>query len=235
MLALNEELLKIFQSLFIKKGVISYDEKILKFFKFIQLPIAISKHKFNNNQLLKQQGSIFKIYDKNNDEELVKSTKLKLMLTDENINSDFVTVNILNDEIDVRFSATYGSGQNKNKAKKHIKALLSDAEIIKIYDKYLSIINRNFDVWKEINLNILKYVLPRKNINIEIFCGDNWDNSRKQDLTNIYDNWYITKRSWNANLHDRYIETDKVKILLSSGLSNLDNRGKDFSYMVFLC
>jgi hypothetical protein len=37
----------------------------------------------------------------------------------------------------------------------------------------------------------------------------------------------------NNSIHDRYIITDKVKALLSSGLSNLDdNSNKDFSYMV---
>jgi len=240
MLALNESLLKLFYRIFIRKEKVEYDWKVIQFIKYIQLPVAISIHQLPPNlrqqpQFLKQQGSLFTILHKKDDLELVKATKLKLMLTDENTPKSFITVNIENDKINVNFSATYKKGESRGKARKHIKALLEDAEEIEIYDKYLATVNNNnFDVWSQINFPILKEILPQKNIKIKIFCED-WNDSRKADLKNLYEGWTI-EQSWNDKLnrrfHDRYIVTDKVEIILSSGLSNLNDGGKDFTYIV---
>jgi len=238
MLALNESLLRLFYRIFIRKEKVEYDWKVIQFIKYIQLPVAISVHQLSPNlhqpQFLKQQGSLFTILQKDNDLELVKATKLKLMLTDKDTQNSFITVNIENDKIDINFSATYKKGESKRKAREHIKALLEDAKEIEIYDKYLARVNNGFDVWSQRNFPILRKILPQKNIKIKIFCED-WNNSREADLKNLYGGWAI-EQSWdnelNRKIHDRYIVTDKVEIILSSGLSNLDDRGKDFTYIV---
>jgi len=38
--------------------------------------------------------------------------------------------------------------------------------------------------------------------------------------------------SYPSNMHDRYIETDKLRIILTSGLDYLENQRKDFTYIV---
>jgi len=103
---------------------------------------------------------------------------------------------------------------------------LSDAKWIKITDNY---IEYDSNQWNE-NKNILQNILPRLNIDIRIACGSF---TKKNDLKTIYSDWNIKSENINQNIHDRYIETDKVKILLSSGLYHLStNSQKDFTYMV---
>ena len=65
------------------------------------------------------------------------------------------------------------------------------------------------------------------------------ENNPKQHETNLCNMSFIYQftrasvQNINQNIHDRYIETDKVKILLSSGLYHLStNSQKDFTYMV---
>ena len=97
------------------------------------------------------------------EEELVKETKLKLMLTDRNENKPFVTVNIMADEIKVNFTATYKAHHYRDKARKHIKALLEDALHIRIVDKYLAR-DRCWNKCKQ----ILEQILPKRAIGITI-------------------------------------------------------------------
>jgi hypothetical protein len=142
-------------------------------------------------------------------------------------------INILEDETDVSFTATYKSGENRDKAIAHIKALLKDATTIKVYDRYLSKINNGSDSWSNTNKQVLLDILPQKTIQIEIYCQSDWNNSREADLTTICTQWIINKKTWDSTIHDRYIETDKVIILLSSGIINLSTTSiKDFTYVV---
>jgi hypothetical protein len=224
MLALNKELLKDFETMFVRKQAISIDAKIQNLVKYLHLPVLISKHqddKYKNPQIAKQGGNFFKVVDKQNDEDLVKATKLKLLLATDDTQVAYPKVNINSDKLSPNFSATYKIGETRSKAIAHIKALLEDASSIEIVDKYLSVVNNSFDTWQRISLNILQTILPQKIITINICCDNNWNTTREQDLSNFCTNWNVVKKHWDNTIHDRYIITDKVEIILSSGISNL--------------
>ena len=218
----------------IKQG--SYDREIIeKLFKYLQ-PFTMSiaqKDEIGLNDALVQalSGSgLIKIRNRTNEDILIEKTKLKLMLTTGSQNGSFPYpyINILNDEVDVNFTATYKSGEDRDKAVEHIQALLKDTKSIKIYDKYLTA-NSSWHTNKQVLLNIL----PQKVITIDIYCDVDWNLTCKNDLTRACMDWTIDKKPWDNTMHDRYIETDKVIILLSSGIINLRNNAtKDFTYIV---
>ncbi len=234
MLALDNDLLKLFEEIFILKNKIVIDKTNQNLINYLKLPVKISTHqnsKYLQPNLAKQQGNLFLVTNKQSDDDLIKSTKLKIMLSLNNNISNFLKINILKDKLQNNFTATFLKNESRDKARKHIKALLEDASEIKIIDKYIAGSN---NVWERINKNILKNILPQKNIDIKIFCQDNdWDQNRENDLNQFFNLWNIIKENWNNDFHDRYIITDKVEIILSSGLSNLDNNSKkDFTYIV---
>lgn len=238
MLALNQELLRDFETMFVRKQAIFIDEKIQSLVQYLHLPVLVSTHqdsKYTNPAIAKQGGNLFKVTNKTDDESLVKATKLKLMLGTDSTQTTYPKVNIISDKLSPNFSATYRARESRAKAKAHIKALLEDATSIEIVDKYLSSVDNRtgYDVWNRKNLGILQTILPQKAITLTICCDNDWNTTREQDLINFFSDWNIVKKSWNNSIHDRYIITDKVEILLSSGLSNLgDSSSKDFSYMV---
>jgi len=254
MLALDDELLKEYFA-FEHNRVKDYDKTtIIKLFKYLQ-PFKMSVRQKEILELsdekiksLRETG-VLKIYKFDTEDDLIKNTKLKVMLTKDRIGGSYPYpyINILDDEVDVSFTATYKgrdeknnkNGENRDKAIEHIKALLSDANYINIYDSYLSKINihkitkKKTDSWN-INKKVLKKILPQKEISINIYCHYDWGETRKSDLLIIYSNWKIVKQKWNFDIHDRYIETDKVIILLSSGFINLASTRKDFTYIIKL-
>lgn len=67
MLALSNNLLKDFETIFIKKELINIDDRMQKFIQYLHLPVIISTHqddKYKNPQIAKQGGSLFKIVKK---------------------------------------------------------------------------------------------------------------------------------------------------------------------------
>ncbi len=141
-------------------------------------------------------------------------------------------INILDDEIDINFTATYKKNESREKAVEHIKNLLLKSTNIKLYDKYL-FYKKN---WKT-NRDTIIYLFP-KNTTIKIYVN------KKEKINDIKINinkesflkriGYANIKTYNSktDLHDRYIETDKYQILLSSGLYYLSNDKKDFTYIV---
>ncbi len=225
-----------------KKGRNSeYDDtSISKLFKYLH-PFKMSVLQKNHIGLSDEEvgalgaGNFIKIRNFTDENDLIQNTTLKVMLSKDSDDGSFPYpyINILDDETDVNFTATYKSGDSRAKAKEHIKALLADASQISIYDRYLSKINRRDDSWNTTNKQLLLDILPKKTISIKLYCEYNWSTIRKSDLTAFCSDWTILKQSWSNNIHDRYIETDKVIILLSSGIINLDDLStKDFTYIV---
>lgn len=214
----------------------SFDKVLVtKLLKYIQpFLVSINQHKIFSDPAFSMQinnDPLLKIVSNCSEEDLVQNTTLKVQLVDKNPSKTFVELNInpllVNGEkLDMTLGATFENANGKDKANNHIKNLLSDAKWIKITDSYIEYDNNQ---WNE-NINTLKNILPRLNINITIVCGNF---TKKADLKIIYNDWNIKSENINQNIHDRYIETDKVKILLSSGLYHLStNSQKDFTYMV---
>jgi hypothetical protein len=211
------------------------DQKFQNLIKHLHLPIVISTHqhqKYTNPQLTKQGGSLFKVVNKSSDDELVQATRLKLMLIDRAITPmpSFTTVNIsgiLPEKLKPKYGATYyPKATDKDKAQAHIKALLSDATWIKITDGYIA----NSD-WTH-NKILIDTLIPHKVLDLTIETNTF---NQQADLKTICNNWEIKTRQFPNNIHDRYIKTDKVKILLSSGLYHLStSSSKDFTYIIEL-
>ena len=241
MLALNKELLVYFENIFIKREVIKLDTKLEKFIKYVQLPIVISTHqdnKYKDIRLAKQGGHHFKIVNKITDEELVMNTRLKLMLVDKFSMQSYRILNINDnyEKLTPKYVGTYLNKMGKDKAQKHIKALLFDAKWIKIIDSY---IDSNTSQWNE-NKNLLEQIIPFGKFDLKIESGSIRDRrqpiskDKQNDLNAICSDWEIGAIQYNDNTkHDRYIETDKLKILLSGGLYNLSSSSnKDFTYVI---
>jgi len=243
MIALNDSLVSEYINFTIFNRQPDDSEKIQYLFKYLQ-PFKCHKNQcslFKDPSLISQitDNPILKIINVNNDTDLVNSTQLKLMLVDENIDENFTIVNIFEDEIDIRYSSTYKAGESRQKAIEHIKALISDARHINIIDFYLG------SHWSE-NKIVLEKVLPKKNISIFIDCqGENpSNNTLKQnyitELKDIYQEWSFKTNNYKLNkngygfenIHDRYIITDKLEIILTSGFEYIWNTKKDFTYIV---
>ena len=214
----------------------NFDKNLLKkLLKYIQpFFFFINQHKIFLDPAFPMQinnDPLLKIIADCSEDDLVKATSLKIQLIENNPSKSFVELSINpllanSEKLDMTLGATFENSIGKDKANKHIKDLLSDAKWIKITDNY---IEYDSNQWNE-NKNILQNILPRLNIDIRIACGSF---TKKNDLKTIYSDWNIKSENINQNIHDRYIETDKVKILLSSGLYNLStNSQKDFTYMV---
>jgi len=237
MLALHCDLISEYIA-FQRGQVGQYDkETIEKLFKYLH-PFKMSRIQKEHIGLSDEIASalagngVIKIRNFIDENDLIKNTKLKIMLTKDSDDGTYPYpyINILNDEVDVSFTATYKSEEDRVKAKEHIRALLLDASEISIYDKYLSANNSS---WNS-NKQVLCDILPMKVMDINIYCDINWTSNRQNDLESYCSDWIINKESWDTNMHDRYIETDKVIILLSSGFINLPltDKSKDFTYIV---
>lgn len=213
-----------------------FDKNLLKkLLKYIQpFLVSTNQHKIFLDPAFAMQVNndpLLKIISSCAEEELVKTTILKLQLVNNVPSKSFAELNINpllanSENFDMIFGAIFENSTGKEKANKHIKSLLGDARWIKITDCY---IEYDSNQWNE-NKETLKNILPQENIDITIVSSGF---SKKADLQKIFAGWNIKTQNINQNIHDRYIETDKLKILLSSGLYNLStNSQKDFTYIV---
>jgi len=231
-IALSDKLLNEFFNF--KKGT-GFDKEIIPYlFKYLQ-PFSITREQLESLNLdvaikskIMSGGDIISPSSATNQNNLINSTLYKIMLTDDK--NDYPYVNILSDEIEINYTATYKSGENRDKVKNHMKKLLSNVSMIIIVDKYLS--PPSNPQWNKI-FNLLKYILPNQNVTIKIYYDrENSMRDIKNLLETFNNKWYIDLKEFDNSIHDRYIETDKLKIVLSSGFLNLANTNKDFTYIV---
>lgn len=212
--------------------------KMRKLLKYIQ-PFAIRRtHSdfFSDPSTAGQFADpLVEMIDECSDEEMVRASTLKLMLVDKAINPKFTTVNIsgtLPEKLQPKYGATYPSASKRDNAKKHIKALLSDAKWVKITDGYIA-----NNQWAT-NKSLIEELVPHLGIDLTIVGADIQRNQtslntiQKNELKTIHSGWRVQAQSIQNNIHDRYIETNKIKILLSSGLYHLSSTNKDFTYIV---
>ena len=239
-LAVDKTLLQDIIDIFIKKKPIQYSNKIKNLFKYIQPPIVIGSFQFKDKRGLVQSQGIIKSIKADNEEELAKKTKLKLILSE--IKNDFPYVNINNDEFEVNFTATYTQNSDKRKVIEHLNSLFQESEKIEIYDKYL--LNDNGD-----SINIAEHksvkiinqlIINLTNQKFEIFCknsgGNRAETNRIQQRKSSINYNNLTFNHNNLSNHDRYIKIYKnnqinYEIILSSGLYNILGN-KDFTYVV---
>jgi hypothetical protein len=215
-------------------------DTIRKLFKYIQ-PFAVR----SSNQLMQDPAiplqlandPLIEIIDDCTDEELVRNTILKFMLTNKpiRVNYKILNINDFYEKLKPKYGATYLNSTDKNKAIEHIRFLLSDASWIKITDGYIATSSQ----WDN-NKNLIKQIVPNIEIDLTIVGADKERETfaltqpQKQEIKALIPNLNEVKSSMlTSNIHDRYIETDKLKILLSSGLEHLNlSSDKDFTYVI---
>ena len=239
-LAVDNSLLQDVIKIFIKKEQIKYNNKIKNLFKYIQPPIAIGSFQFKDKRILSQSQGIIKSIEANDELELARKTKLKLILSE--VKENFPYVNINNDEFEVNFTATYPERSNKQKVLEHLKNLIEEGDIIEIYDKYL--LNDNGDsinISQHNSVEIINRLIDNlTNQELKIFCKDRGNSRnetsriRQRKLSINYNNLIFIHN--NLLNHDRYIKIYKknkieYEIILSSGLYNILGN-KDFTYVV---
>jgi len=160
-------------------------------------------------------------------QELAATSDYKIILNDQG-KTDFPYVDIFVDDESIvnSLTATFKNGNDRSKAKEHIKELCSKARDIIIYDKYIK------KQYQE-NLNLLKYILPIRKI--DIHCVSSHFDTMINDLKSFCDKWNfidVTIMGRN-NHHDRYLVIDnKIEIILTSGFDHLAKNEDDFTYIV---
>ncbi|EOB2174557.1 hypothetical protein ACT7GF_000561 [Campylobacter upsaliensis] len=218
----------------IKKYEINTIERILHYYKPLILlrseyirryykDKAILRSILSNNAHINFDASL---------EELAKKTIYKIILSKDKDN--FPYVNILNDKIENNLTTSFDKNEDRKKAKEHLKALFLNANYLFVYDKF---INNN----QEQFIEFVKECFPKKSLKIfyPIEDGMKFPNNLCSGLKNIYKKWSIVEnKNTEINkkydyLHDRYIIVDnEIQIILTSGIDNLMDIEKDFTYII---
>jgi hypothetical protein len=166
-------------------------------------------------------------------EELCWETKYKLILDLKK--SDYPYLNIMKDEIEATYTATYKNTSRK-KTIEHIKALCRDAKFIFIYGKYISGNNsllRNIAGLLPDNVTIINgKIKGKQNGQSDI---QQWSQSDIDYLKRLKPNLKIrqdTKQTY-SGFHDRYLLIDnKMEIILTSGFDHLFSDSGDFTCII---
>lgn len=229
-------------NVFIYKNPIVYDRAIIQLVKYIQPPIVLGKFQIHDVRAWSQSQGIVRFVNAQNEQDLAREAKLKLLLSKNK--SNYPYINVIYDEFEVNFTATYPQNGNKQKILEHIKELIQDGDKIEIYDKYL--LNDNGDSTNINNnhhsVNIINQIISSLSNNqiLEIYCKDRGNNNNETNRINQrkssinYHNLNYQHR--NLSNHDRYIKIYKqnnlkYEIMLSSGLYNILGN-KDITYVV---
>jgi hypothetical protein len=174
--------------------------------------------------------------------DLVQKTKIKIILSENKNNFPYVIIN--NDEFENNYTATYNRGENRKKVLKHIKSLIKSSDKIEIYDKYLLNDNQrnNTEIENHFSVKLISQII-NNDIEFKVFCSNSSYNhsetvkisDRISFLKGLCDNFTFNHQ--NLNNHDRYIKIYKnnkqiYEIILSSGVYNILNKNKDFTYIL---
>jgi len=235
MIAIDDTLITEVVKIFIKKEPITYNNRVQKLLRYISPPIVIGSFQIKDPRALSQSQGLVRFINAQNELELAKKSRLKLILS--NNNSNYPYININSDEFESNYTATYQRDSNKQKVLEHLKNLIESGDRVEIYDRYLFYDNGdsiNLDT-RHNSVNIISQFTRNQNITFEIFCkrGD-----RKADrrILNFNQSSNINFTHRNLNKHDRYIKVYKdntliYEIILSSGLYNILGNS-DFTYIV---
>jgi len=166
-------------------------------------------------------------------EELVSSTRFKIILSQDN--SDFPYINIHQDCLFNLYCIQHTAGQNRDKSKQYLKALLLEAKEIYIRDTYF------FQNWKD--TKHFFDLLPKRKLNIW-FIEDREPppQSRIKEIKQQYaDCWTVRPTQsgtyGSTKRHDRYLivtdtQNHKTEIVITSGFSYLFDNTKECTLMI---
>lgn len=245
MIALENELIKDFVKIFVKKEQVSVNEEYHNFIKYLKPPILIGDFQVPDKRLLKQSGNKWIRTTKAlNEKDLAKKTKLKIILSKNKSNYPYVNIN--GDVFEANFTATYNSNSNtsisRQKIVDHIKSLIAEGDKIEIYDKYLFCDNESEDTDNShYSVRIMQQFINSTSANIIIKCKRT---NRREENNRIYTRISLFNQNPNIQFihdnlyeHDRYIRIFKNRVLkyetiLSSGIYHILNTRKDFTYII---
>ena len=163
-------------------------------------------------------------------ENISKSTIYKVILSSQR-NVKFPYVSIYDDRIENNFTATFKKNETREKALEHLKSLLENANYVFIYDKFITQNWASFKIF-------CKNVLPQKQLTIHYPPEQN-HHFKSNEIKALCNHWKCSvadNRYSNysyKDTHDRYLIIDnKIEIILTSGIDNLMDKSKDFTYIV---
>lgn len=217
-------------------GTIHNSNLIEKLLMAIQ-PFLVSKHILEENGINQQmQGQIsrryplIKIVTSDDIGELIRQSKLKLLLVDDDSEYSFPTLNVLNTKHrGFHYAISLNAHDNRTELTNYLKELLKQASEVTIVDRYFAATRTQFDK----NKSGLQQIIPTSaTIHLKYDHDKNEDNvdvgSELQALSyNVRNNENIGN-----TIHDRYIKTKMLKISLSSGFEYISNSSKELLILV---
>ncbi|MDQ5921186.1 MAG: hypothetical protein QG673_1242 [Pseudomonadota bacterium] len=239
---LSDDLLKLYFS-FTRSGKVANEGSSNQIMKLTRLLACIKEFYTNQEQLERCKISsemmmgiesmpLFNLDNSTTElKDLVLKSKLKLLLNDKNCDdADIISYNILatNAKSGFHYSMTFKPGELKSFVINHIQKILVNAPKVEIVDPYFIKDSRQFTE----NIALLKQFITNQTIKLEITCSASADNlNLKQQLLSAgFSN--TTLPPLQANIHDRYMKANGVKIHLSSGFYALTQQNKELTYMV---
>lgn len=162
--------------------------------------------------------------------EMLKKSKYKILLTQSAISLNTLDCHkvCIKDKPTHIYAKKFDSDSNRDKAQKHIISLMKNANKITIIDRFL---------YKENIINNLINWFTENHLNHEIEFTLKGQKSQlsRNTITSRFNNegYNVTCKLIDDTTHDRYIIIDdKISINLTSGLENLFNTNKDFTYII---
>ena len=222
----------------------SQEDKVLAplIFKRLSCPFLVRKKQLEeldyDAALIKQLAThhaLLTLIDVDTILEQVNKSRFKLLLSigDVEDTGEFTIIDARKPSgLDVAYFETFYSGQDRQKAILHIKALLSDKQNIEIYDPYLV---EKFNKVKMILLNIL-----HQQAHVFLYSNFSTEKEKRQIASHIRPHVQKIKcfQYDGYRMHDRYIKannrkgTTDLEVMLSSGFAYLADIDKDITYMV---
>lgn len=171
------------------------------------------------------------LYSENFYKEMLEKSKYKILLTQNSISLNTLDCHkvCITDKPTHIYAKEFKSGNNRDSAKKHIINLMKNAYKITIIDKFLyqEDIIKNLINWFNENLLNHEIEVTLKGQKSQL----SFDTVKSKFNRHGYHK--IECQPISNSIHDRYIIIDdKISINLTSGLENLFNTKKDFTYII---
>lgn len=204
------------------------NEQIIRYFENDK--IAIQQALSSQIPYCKYIDTTSKPYTDDFYKEMLEKSKYKILLTKHSSSLNHLDYHkiCIQDNATHIFANELKSGNSRDNAKKHIFSLIKNANQITIIDRFLykvDVINKLVKWFNENELN--KSIKISLKGNGDLTCDEVKTTFKQKGYNEIHP--YPIENT----IHDRYIIVDdNISINLTSGLENLFNIKKDFTYII---